>query len=203
MLNRSEPSDARRQQLSSLMDGDLAPADVVSACASWRHDADTRRDWHAYHLIGDVLRSDDLASQPARDAAFLSALRQRLASEPVPLAPAVLQPPAAAALPQVANGAASAARPRPARRWLMAPAAVAAGFLAVAGVMVVTNVMSPTPAEAPAMASAGKPPNVEASAMLVRNAQLDRYLSAHRNLANGAMPGAGAEHRVHIVYEGR
>ena len=29
------------------------------------------------------------------------------------------------------------------------------------------------------------------------------YLSAHRVLANGAMPGASAEHRVHIVFEGQ
>ena len=43
----------------------------------------------------------------------------------------------------------------------------------------------------------------DASVVLVRNAQLDRYLSAHRSLAHGAMPGAGAEHRVHIVFEGQ
>ena len=204
MLNRSEPSDARRQQLSSLMDGDLGATDVAGACAAWRQDADARRDWHAYHLIGDVLRSDDLASAPARDAAFLQALRQRLADEPVPLAPAAWQPPAEVAVPQVANGAVTAARPRRARHWLMAPMAVAAGFVAVAGVMVVTQVMAPAPADAPAMASAGTTaPTAGASAVLVRNAQLDRYLSAHRSLANGAMPGAGAEHRVHIVFEGQ
>lgn len=201
MLNRSEPSDARRQQLSSLMDGDLASTDVAGACALWRQDADARRDWHAYHLIGDVLRSDDLASTPTRDAAFLQALRQRLADEPVPLAPAPLQAPAPVASLQVANGVPLASRSRPARHWLMAPAAVAAGFVAVAGVMVVTRVMSPAPVEAPTIASAG--PAAGASAVLVRNIQLDRYLSAHRSLANGAMPGAGAEHRVHIVFEGQ
>jgi sigma-E factor negative regulatory protein RseA len=201
MLNRSEPSDARRQQLSSLMDGDLADSDVAGACAVWRQDADARRDWHAYHLIGDVLRSDDLASTPTRDAAFLQALRQRLADEPVPLAPAPLQAPVAAALQQVGSGAPVAPRSRTARHWLMAPVAVAAGFVAVAGVMVVTRVMSPAPLDATTLASANPAP--DASVVLVRNAQLDRYLSAHRSLANGAMPGAGAEPRVHIVFEGR
>jgi sigma-E factor negative regulatory protein RseA len=202
MQNRSEPSDARRQQLSSLMDGDLADSDVAGACAAWRQDADARRDWHAYHLIGDVMRSDDLASTPARDAAFLQALRQRLADEPVPLAPAPLQAPVAApAVQQVANGAPAAPRSRPARHWLMAPVAVAAGFVAVAGVMVVTRVMSPASVDAPTLASTNPAPG--ASVVLVRNAQLDRYLSAHRSLANGAMPGAGAEHRVHIVFEGQ
>jgi len=67
--------------------------------------------------------------------------------------------------------------------------------------MVVTRVMSPAPVDATTLAGAGQAP--DASVVLVRNAQLDRYLSAHRSLANGAMPGAGAEHRVHIVFEGQ
>ncbi len=212
MLNRSESSDARRQQLSSLMDGDLSDADAAGACTLWRHDAGARRDWHAYHLIGDVLRSDDLAASPARDEAFLQALRLRLADEPVPLAPAAasetLQAAAPLLLPQVANGFVPVAARRAggrangrARSWLMAPVAVAAGFVAVAGVMVVTRVVSPEPG-ATVLAAASTAP-VAASAVLVRNAQLDRYLSAHRVLANGAMPGAGAEHRVHIVFEGQ
>ena len=75
MLNRSDSPDARRQQLSSLMDGDLSAGDAAEACQLWRQDAQARSDWHAYHLIGDVLRSDDLASAPARDAVFLQALR--------------------------------------------------------------------------------------------------------------------------------
>ena len=45
------------------------------------------RRWHAYHLIGDVLRSDDLASAPGRDAAFLQRLSARLDDEPAVLAP--------------------------------------------------------------------------------------------------------------------
>ncbi len=196
MLNRSEPSAARRQQLSSLMDGDLTDADAAGACAQWRHDAQTRRDWHTYHLIGDVLRSDDLASAPARDEAFLQALRQRLAAEPVPLAPAPVP------VPQVANGAMVRARRR-GRQWLMAPVAVAAGFVAVVGMLVVTRVMAPEPATSPMLAAAGSLPAAGTSVVLVRDAQLDRYLAAHRSLANGAMPGNGAEHRVHIVFEGQ
>ena len=183
MVNRSELSDAHRQQLSSLMDGDLAPDAVADTCALWRQDAAARSQWHAYHLIGDVLRSDDLASPPQRDTAFLQALRLRLADEAVPLAP---QP--------------AAVRTR-ARGWLVAPMAVAAGFVAVAGVVVVTRVMAPEPAAA-VLASAGATPRA-ASGVLVRDAQLDRYLSAHRRLANGAMPGGAAEHRVHIVFEGQ
>jgi hypothetical protein len=64
-------------------------------------------------------------------------------------------------------------------------------------------VMSPAPVDSAVLAGVGGEPSAGASAVLVRNAQLDRYLAAHRSLANGAMPGAGAERRVHIVFEGQ
>lgn len=196
--------------MSSLMDGDLPPDAAADAFAAWRQDPDARATWHAYHLIGDVLRSEDLATRPAVDEAFLQSLRTRLADEPVPLAPApLMQGPAAAdaagaASMQVANGAPVAARRG--GRWrmgrMMAPAAVAAGFVAVAGVMVISRVMSPAPVAGPTLAAAPGAA-VAASGMLVRDARLDRYLAAHRSLANGAAATGGAEHRVQIVFEGR
>jgi sigma-E factor negative regulatory protein RseA len=64
-----------------------------------------------------VLRSDDLATPPARDAAFLCALRPRLAAEPVVLAP---EPPR---------------RARSGRWTWMAPPTVAAGFVLVTGAL--------------------------------------------------------------------
>jgi len=202
MLNRSESSEARRQQLSSLMDGELPDDAAVQACALWRHDAAMRQDWHAYHLIGDVLRSDDLATRPARDESFLQALRLRLADEAVPLARAA--PPTAQPVRLPHPGevqVVSTVRAGRARSWLVAPAAVAAGFAVVAGVMVATRVSVPTSGNA--VLALSTPAAVAASAVLVRDPQLDRYLSAHRVLAHGAMPGAAAEHRVQIVFEGQ
>lgn len=208
MRNRSDASELRRQQLSSLMDGELPADEAASACARWRQDADMRADWHAWHLIGDVLRSDDLALRPARDEAFLQALRQRLADEPVPLSPQPAPALEPVPLQQVVNGvvmpgmaAAPAARRRGARGWLMAPVAMAAGFVAVVGVSLVTRNSAPEPGAA--VQARAVPATAAASAVLVRNAQLDRYLSAHRALASGAMAGAGAEQRMHIVFEGR
>ncbi|MDE2275926.1 MAG: sigma-E factor negative regulatory protein, partial [Burkholderiales bacterium] len=104
--------------LSALADGEGGAAAVDRACRGWRDDASARQKWHAYHLIGDVLRSDELAAPRGRDAAFLGALRQRLAAEPVVLAPA------------------PAVRRR--QPWLV-PAAMAAGFAAVAGVLVLAR----------------------------------------------------------------
>lgn len=211
MPNRSDASELRRQRLSSLMDGELPGDEADDACALWRQDGQAQADWHAWHLIGDVLRSDELAARPAHDAAFLTTLRQRLADEPVPLAPQPLPAVQAPQQPLVANGAAAAglvaaaqARRRLARGWLMAPVAMAAGFLAVVGVSVVTRQSTPdSNAATLARAGAAQVAGTAASAVLVRNAQLDRYLSAHRALASGAMAGTGDEQRMHIVFEGR
>ena len=131
MWNDSKSDEAARERLSALLDGELESASVVHVCGHWRENAESRATWHAYHLIGDVLRSDDLASHPVRDAGFLDALRVRLAEEPVVLAPrSPAQPIQVDAVPV------SATRRR--RAWL-APSAVAAGFVAVAGVLTLTR----------------------------------------------------------------
>jgi sigma-E factor negative regulatory protein RseA len=192
----------QRQALSSLMDGDLPAGALTGVIASFRDDDDLRADWHAYHLIGDVLRSDDLATSPARDACFLQALRSRLGQEPGQQEAAPLLA-AAPRLPIEAPMAAPAAL-APARRrragWMMAPAAVAAGFVVVAGVLVVNKALVSPPAVDAVFAQQMAAP---ASGVLLRDARLDRYLAAHRNLGTGlAGAGAGsAERTVQIVYE--
>ena len=159
-----------RHWLSALADGDAHA--LERACAQWRDDGDARQTWHTYHLIGDVMRSDELAAEPARDAAFLAALRTRLAAEPVVLAPAP-----AAALP-------STRRPV----WLL-PAAVAAGFALVAGVMVVAHVGQPGQGgEAATLAAASSPRLAAAQGQaspivvgnIIRDARLDEYMRVHQ-----------------------
>ncbi|MEO6033417.1 MAG: sigma-E factor negative regulatory protein [Burkholderiaceae bacterium] len=207
------------ERLSALVDGELDVAGVAQACARWREAGEMRASWHAYQLIGDVLRSDDLAGDPARDAAFLGALRRRLAVEPVVLAPqAASRPLPAASSPAsrhfTSNESQAAAGTR-LRRWAwMAPSAVAAGFVAVAGVVMLSRapVMSGVPAPAvatlapqtpvadatPRLASASTLPHPAASAepqalvangKLIRDARLDRYLAAHKQFAGSSALG--------------
>ena len=185
-----------RQALSELVDGELDSAGVGRTCAAWREDGGLRETWHAYHLIGDVLRSDDLASAGRHDAEFLDKLRGRLAKEPVVLAPERAADATPEAMPAQAAGAAR-------RRWWPAPVAVAAGFMAVAGVLVVTRVAGPmgtgtspsmvalTSAQAVASAPAIAEEPVEVTsvgpdARLVRDARLDRYLAAHKQYGSSA-----------------
>jgi negative regulator of sigma E activity len=87
MSSGLEKGSAAAERLSALADGEVDAAAARAACAAWKTDAELRRTWHAWHLIGDVLRSEDLASSAERDQHFLLALRGRLALEPVVLAP--------------------------------------------------------------------------------------------------------------------
>lgn len=98
------------QALSDLADGRASAAELDAILAAWGDQPELRRQWQTLHLIGDSLRSTELASQAQGGDALLASLREHLTHEPVPL------------------------RPRRLRDW-MAPLAVAAGFVAVALVM--------------------------------------------------------------------
>jgi sigma-E factor negative regulatory protein RseA len=205
----SLPDDLQEQRraLSALADGQ---ADAVTrGCSAWVADPAARAAWHTYHLIGDIMRSEDLSHSPARDQRFLAAFGERLAQEPVVLAPMPVP--------------AAPARPRPRHRWL-APAAAAAGFAAVAGMLVVTRMAAPdADVNGPVLAqraplggavggtvlpagnavlaapTAGVSPlqNLE----MIRDARLDSYLRAHREgtfSASVAVPG-GALRSVETI----
>lgn len=154
------------EQMSSLVDGELV-GDAADLCAAWKDEASARASWHTYHLIGDTLRSQELATDPDRACDFLAAFRARLAAEPalpaslaaasLALSPPYYEDPAAAPVAAVARpvvadmdvraarlAAAGASRVRPGRRWRM-PISVAAGALAVTGVLMVARVSGVLP----------------------------------------------------------
>jgi sigma-E factor negative regulatory protein RseA len=191
-------ASCHREVLSALVDGRADSAD--EACALWRSEADARAAWHVYHLIGDAMRAPDLAVDGAREAALVRAVRERLAREPVVVAPA----------PGVRRFAV--------RRWTSA-AAIAAGCAAVAGVVVVSRVAQAPGETGPVIAEAAPAPRGTAPAgvvpaavaqaprtvaaaseplgdpqwqvvdgKLIRDARLDAYLRAHR-AGVPALPG--------------
>lgn len=191
---QSEQSTDPAEALSALSDGELESAEVARLCARWRDDAEDRARWHRYQLIGDVLRSEDLASTAEHDRAFLQRLRAGLASEPVVLAPEPLPVPAA--------------RPgRASRRAWRTGAAVAAGFAVVAvGALsflqpqesAVMTAVAPggaprvSTAAAPRDDASGDPVVIQPSGKLIRDARLDQYLAAHQQLAGGSLLGGHA-----------
>jgi sigma-E factor negative regulatory protein RseA len=190
-MNNEVPADPNdpRWLLSAMADGEADAAEFGRGCTAWASaDPSTRQGWHAYHLIGDVLRSDDLASPPGHDLAFLQRLNARLDGEPAVLAPEPLP---------------TAAKRRPV--WVL-PAAMAAGVMALATVLVVSTGLSGSGSATPTLAAAPAAPTtvasrdtvsatteiVPAGGRVVRDAQLDRYLRAHRDYATaspGSLPG--------------
>ena len=75
------------EQVSALADGHLRGDEFAQTIEKVCKDDDLRATWHAYHLVGDVLRSG--AHSACSDTSrFLSRLQQRLAAEPSAPVPA-------------------------------------------------------------------------------------------------------------------
>ena len=174
--------ESAKERLSALADGEIDGVEPASLCAGWSVDEGVRRDWHTWHLIGDVLRSEDLASDPRRDRQLCAAIRARLRDEPIVLAPS--------RAPGGRRG-----------RWAVG-GAIAAGLALVVGTFTVlhpANDRSPVLSkadEAPAVAAppagGGALPSDEpvvADMRLIRDAQLDRYLAAHKQFAGTSALG--------------
>ncbi|WP_119153736.1 sigma-E factor negative regulatory protein [Caldimonas tepidiphila] len=212
-------SEQARERLSTFVDGEGYPAELQQMMAAGRGSgpdwAETLESWHVYHLIGDVMRSDELAGR-GRDDEFLARLRERLADEPVVIAPAARDEAAPAVAVQPAIAAGQGAR----RRGWRAPLAAAAGVMVVAGVAVMTGLpgggsggalqalpSGATLVQAPAAAVtrplvAAQPPAPGANAMLVRDARLEQYLAAHKQFGGSSALGVPSGFLRSATYEG-
>ncbi|GAB3355077.1 sigma-E factor negative regulatory protein [Giesbergeria sinuosa] len=72
----------QREQLSALADGEL-PDEEWAQALDFAASDEGRETWQLYQLVGDVLRSPELARQTHDDGgAFMARLRQNLAQEP-------------------------------------------------------------------------------------------------------------------------
>jgi sigma-E factor negative regulatory protein RseA len=185
-----------KERLSAMADGELDGPDAAACCSAWGKDAELRAEWHAWHLIGDVLRSEDLAGDPRRDRHLVSAVRTRLQSEPVVLAPTSL-------MARTSGGGRGLGR----AGW-RAGAAVAAGLVLVVGTFALVRpgeapvrtgvALDTSPAAGaavPAVAAATTgdataiPVAIVADNRIIRDAQLDRYLEAHKQFAGSSALG--------------
>src|SRR5687767_4040291 len=69
------------QETSSLMDGELTPAEAAQAIRSCCASPGELDNWHLYHVIGDAMRG-----QVPRDLAYNKAIRAALDQEPAMIA---------------------------------------------------------------------------------------------------------------------
>ncbi|MES2888414.1 MAG: sigma-E factor negative regulatory protein [Pseudomonadota bacterium] len=183
------------EQTSAFVDGELNAREMADFWTQLgAQGEEVRADWHAFQLIGDVLRSEDLASTAQHDAAFLQALRERFQTEPVVLAPVSRSTPAAGG--------------RGHRGWAW-PSAAAVGVVMVSAAVWNARVVAPgtapvTLVQAPAVTSPAGPPAASALSQtetvvnvgrseqrrLIRDPQIDRYLAAHQQFVGSSALGA-------------
>ena len=193
------------------MDGQLSGAQAAMAVQSMAS-AEARECWHVYHLVGDVLRSTDLAAC-GHDTAFVARLAARLQHEtsafealPALAKPAMLDVarPAAndgvfrwklvaglasfAAVAAIGWGALGSIGPQPgAGAQLARSAAPAVGTTQVMALAAPVSAASQAADMAPVM---------------LRDARLDELLAAHRQTVGASALGNAAGFLRNATFEG-
>lgn len=192
-VSMQSQASSRGERLSAFVDGELFDEEHLNKFISGL-DHEDRASWSHYHLIGDVLRSDDLAVNPVTSNAFLAGFAARFEQEPHVLAPAAM--PVGRRLLAL-------------RRRVVPTFAVAAAAAVLAWVVVPQLQGIPgTPGMSQVAALQSHGDSVQRVAMasvpavtvqpvqdsnIIRDASLDQYLEAHQQFAQqpvmaGAMP---------------
>ncbi len=165
------------------MDAELSGSDKNAALARLLSSPQERALWHAYHVVGDVLRSDELSSAAA-DLQFLAKLEARLAQEPPIKHVAALGDMYLSGLPRPATVSANAA----VFKWRAIAGAACTVLVAVVGALVwapQTPSISLASGNAPTSVSALNTPLTTAVVMpdgMIRDPRLDLLLNAHQQL---------------------
>lgn len=212
VMNKQFETRIERESISALMDGQLR-AEEMPAVMQGMNSSEACDCWRLYHLVGDVLRSPDLAAC-AHDADFIIGLRERLAGEAPPS-------PAMVPTPVVVGAAARVAANDGVFRWKMV--AGLASFAAVAALgWGVLGGLGPQPGGAqlaqnqgepagstrvvaltpPLAASSASLPMADAEAVMVRDPRLDELLAAHRQAVGASALGNSAGFMRNVTFDG-
>ena len=182
-----------RELISALADGQLqgdafARGVELAAC-----DPAARQAWHTYHLIGDVLRSGELAAG-AGSSDFVERLQLRLRKEQPPLADLAPVSPGSVSMrgPAANDGT---------FRWKLV-----AGLASVAAVGAIAwTVVGGGAAGLQAQIAVAQPPAggaVQQPGVMIRDPQLDEFLAAHRQLGGASALQMPAGFLRNATYEG-
>ncbi|ART54497.1 anti-anti-sigma factor [Acidovorax carolinensis] len=179
----------QREQLSALADGQLQGDELAQALQFAAQD-DGQSTWQLYHLVGDVLRSPELALHQHGNHSMVMRIREQLAHEPMP----GRLPDTAPAVAQIARPETAVAANASVFRWKMAAgfaslAAVAAiGWSSFAGLQGAEPsgaqlAVAPAPAQpaAPVVTVAG---NEGQQQVMIRDPRLDELLAAHKQFGS-------------------
>lgn len=180
------------ERVSALADGCLQEDEVAQALAAVLSDPGAMQTWHAYHVVGDVLRSPELAPLGG-DFAFLKKLEYRLRQEqrrPELAVPEAVSPHAVALVVDAAPLRAGLhSANRSVFRWKMLASAVSMVLVVVVGVglwsppaaRMVAQVQTPPVVDVspPTLAVNGREADAE---VMIRDARLDELMAAHRQV---------------------
>ena len=187
MLNHDELKDqeSRRALVCALADGQLYGQEFAQVVESIQSDFDSRATWHAYHVIGDVLRSQELAEH-ADSLSFVARFQSRLAAD---------SEAQQAYLPSLPVGAASdlsegttpaqASANESVFAWKLTAgfaslaAVVAMGWSVSSGLTGASSGAQLAQAQPPAQVSVTSP-GVSESVVMIRDPNLDALLAAHK-----------------------
>ena len=162
----SIPIESDDDRMSALADGCLQGDDFALLMSDLSARQALARAWHAYHVIGDVLRSDDLACA-ADDLGFLTRFEVRLASEYVQPSRETSMPP-----PMVTEAATASAN-APSFRWHWLSGIVVSALVSVVGIGFWNSTKPPSSAIAV---------NRNEAQIMIRDPQLDAFMAAHQQL---------------------
>jgi len=185
-----------QELISALADGQLRGEAFARGVEAAALDPAAREAWHTYHLIGDVLRSGELAAG-TMPTEFLSRLQLRLQQEQGTAAageqPARVEP-APARQEAAANDASF--------RWkLVAGFASLAAVAAIGWIVVGSLAAKPEQGQLAAGAGGTVLAGSERGAM-IRDPRLDEFLAAHRQLGGASALQMPAGFLRNVTFEG-
>jgi sigma-E factor negative regulatory protein RseA len=193
-VNPENPS--ANEQISALVDGQLSGEAVTQAVQALALDAQARANWHAYHLVGDILRSQELSLGCTKDVDFLSRLRSRLQNEATLLLPEVVIDSVVSCVDTEMltslNGHSKEAANDASLRWKWAAGLASLALATVLGWGLVTGMG--TPASPSQMAQSPLPSGPtqaavaldESAPILIRDPRLDQLLQAHQQFGGAS-----------------
>lgn len=200
----SELASHSTDELSALMDGELSGSQKDRTLSQLLSNEQAQATWHAYHVLGDVLRSDALAEAGA-DRLFWARLEARLTQEPgIPgkgaAAVASTEPSPQAGLRRSANADSF--------KWGVLAGTACTVLLAVVAVMVwmprtpsALLAASPGPAQVAAADSQANTAVLAPDGM-IRDPRLDQLLSAHQQLGGHSALQMPSGFLRNATYEG-
>nr|WP_295773041.1 sigma-E factor negative regulatory protein [Rhodoferax sp.] len=169
------------ERVCDLVDGRVPDGECVQAFEALLSDDQAAQTWHTYHVIGDVLRSAELAPTSS-DYAFLERLERRLALEPLRPVVTESEPPVVAHLGLPSANA-------PVFRWKVLAGVASFALVGVVGLGLWTQTDQHGDAQIAAQSVVA--PRASASSLVVadtgagtmlRDARLDELMAAHRQL---------------------